>query len=437
MKQQIIFWLFVIVLLTNCSETSNLKSSEFLNTDNLETQRFIIDNSSDTILYSKSGIKIVIQKNSFKETEDDFIKLEFKEAIEIEDIVLGGLLTVTTDGKPLESNGMVFLNATTRASKPLKLKSDKSIEITISNATYKEGLKIFNSRQTKNGVITWETPIDLDIDEELVYLAEGKALFKNNCASCHNWKDFSKNSTGPPLGNIETYRDWNWIVNFTRNSQAMIAAGDTTATCIFNEYSKSVMTSFPYLSDKEIRQLYDFVKNESMIQKVPIDSSRFDLTCDINTISPQNIQDFFSFGDTSVALRNMSFSNSFFMKKLSWVNMDRFINDERVEPRDFFVELNNDTLNFDVMEIYLVFSTENVFLNARWNDGNKYYFTFKNKGTSISLPIGAKATILAIGKKEEKTYFKAKNITYGDKDVVKISPKITEENISDLIETHF
>ena len=144
MKQQIFFVFFAIILLVNCSQNSIIKSSEFFSTDNLETQYFLINNSSDTVLYSKSGIKIFIQKNSFQDIKDDFVKIQFKEAIELEDIVLGGLLTITTDGKPLESNGMVFLNATTRDLKPLKLKVNKTIEITIPNTTYKEGLKLFN-----------------------------------------------------------------------------------------------------------------------------------------------------------------------------------------------------------------------------------------------------------------------------------------------------
>jgi len=43
MKQQIIFWLFAILFLANCSKNPTPKSSEFLNTDNLETQRFLIE----------------------------------------------------------------------------------------------------------------------------------------------------------------------------------------------------------------------------------------------------------------------------------------------------------------------------------------------------------------------------------------------------------
>lgn len=435
MKHQITFWLFAIILLANCSETSTIKSSEFLNTTNLETQRFLINNSSDTVLYSKSHIKIVIQKNSFEGIDDDFVKLEFKEAIEIEDIVLGGLFTITTDGKPLESNGMVFLNATTRDLKPLKLKSEKPIEITIPNATYKEGLKIFNGRQAKNGVITWETPVDLDIKEELDYLAGGKALFQNNCASCHYWKDFSKTSTGPPLGNIEIYRDWNWIVDFTRNSQALIASGDTTATCLYNQYSKSVMTSFPNLSDGEIRQLYDFVKNESMIQKVPIDSSRFDLTCDISAIRNQNIQPFFGFRDTLKGESNsINFYNTFQQNELSWANIDRFYNDERTEPRAFFVNVKG---KYEHLEVYIIFHAEKMFLPAQWSDGNKYSFTHSSLEKMTTFPIGAKATIFAIGKNKGKTYFKAKNIIYGDKNIIKISPKPVKNNIPDLIKAYF
>ena len=298
------------------------------------------------------------------------------------------------------------------------------------------------SRQAKNGVITWEKSIDLDIQEELDYLTGGEALFKSNCASCHNWKNLSKKSTGPSLGNIEEYRDWNWIVDFTRNSQAMIAAGDTTAICIFNEYNKSVMTSFPNLSDIEIRQLYDFIKNKSRIQKVPIDSSRFDLTCDLTIKENLNFQTKFTFekkvvfvdSTIEVETRRLDFLNTFYLSELSWANIDRFYNDERAEPREFFVKVKGE---YEHLEIYIIFHAEKMFLPSSWNDGNKYSFSGWELEKMTYFPIGTKATILAIGKDESKTYFKAKTITYGDKDIIKISLKPVDNNISDLIRVNF
>ncbi len=88
--------------------------------------------------------------------------------------------------------------------------------------------------------------------------AEGASLFKANCASCHNTNMVDK-MTGPPLYGVTERRDSAWLYDFTRNSTAVIATGDSTAVALFEEYG-SVMTSFPDLTDEEIAAIYVYVE---------------------------------------------------------------------------------------------------------------------------------------------------------------------------------
>ena len=74
--------------------------------------------------------------------------------------------------------------------------------------------------------------------------SDGAALFKNNCASCHN-KNMKSKSTGPALGGVqERWESQELLYSWIRNSQAVIASGDEYAVSLYNEYNKSVMTSF-------------------------------------------------------------------------------------------------------------------------------------------------------------------------------------------------
>ena len=95
--------------------------------------------------------------------------------------------------------------------------------------------------------------------DEIVDL--GKAVFKAKCNSCHN-KNMIDAMTGPALGGINDRWDgreellYEWI----RNSSAVIASGDSYAVSIYNEYNKSVMTSFPELTDEEINALLVYIQ---------------------------------------------------------------------------------------------------------------------------------------------------------------------------------
>ena len=77
----------------------------------------------------------------------------------------------------------------------------------------------------------------------------GKALFNANCAACHK---LDAKSTGPALRGVANKYDKAWLYKWINNSSAMVKSGDAKAVKIFEEYNKSVMTSFPQLSTTDI-----------------------------------------------------------------------------------------------------------------------------------------------------------------------------------------
>ncbi len=91
-------------------------------------------------------------------------------------------------------------------------------------------------------------------------LDEGKALFKANCAQCHN-KNMKDDLTGPALGGVQERWEgreevlYDWI----RNSSAVIASGDEYAVSLYSEWSKAVMNPFPNLTDQQIESVLGFI----------------------------------------------------------------------------------------------------------------------------------------------------------------------------------
>lgn len=80
-------------------------------------------------------------------------------------------------------------------------------------------------------------------------IQKGKSLFNSNCAACHKLK---KRAVGPALAGVSQKYDKEWLYSWIKNSTAMIKAGDAQAIAIYEEYNKSVMTSFPQLSNEDI-----------------------------------------------------------------------------------------------------------------------------------------------------------------------------------------
>lgn len=119
--------------------------------------------------------------------------------------------------------------------------------------------------KTSNGM-SWMKRISLSIfaltllSAITVFAQDGEKLFKQNCASCHVITD--KTVVGPGLaGMFDRVPSEEWAVKWIKNSSALIAAGDPYAVKVFNQFNKSPMSAFEFLSDDEIKAILAYVKN--------------------------------------------------------------------------------------------------------------------------------------------------------------------------------
>jgi hypothetical protein len=181
MKQLIVLSTAMLFTFASCQNES-AAPNEFFNQDNLPSQFFTINNAENTKLRSKSGVLIKIEKNSFETKEA--IEIEFKEALTMEDIVLGGLTTMANNGQPLASSGMTFIQAKTASGVDLELKEGKTIEITVPETGVRVDNKIFEG--IEHGGILWVEKEPVKAEAQLNDIEKGQALFNGNCASCHN-----------------------------------------------------------------------------------------------------------------------------------------------------------------------------------------------------------------------------------------------------------
>jgi cytochrome c551/c552 len=91
-----------------------------------------------------------------------------------------------------------------------------------------------------------------------VFGQDGKALFQQNCASCHS--PFVK-VTGPALQGVTTrVPDKALLHSWIHNNQAVLATGNKYFNNLYNEYGKTAMNLFPTLPDKDIDAILNYVE---------------------------------------------------------------------------------------------------------------------------------------------------------------------------------
>lgn len=97
--------------------------------------------------------------------------------------------------------------------------------------------------------------------DKQVLAQDGKALFQQNCASCHA---VSKDLTGPKLAGIEErVPDKKLLYAWIRNNQAVLATGNKYFTDLYNQWNKTAMNLYPNLTDEEIAAIITHVNTEA------------------------------------------------------------------------------------------------------------------------------------------------------------------------------
>ena len=90
--------------------------------------------------------------------------------------------------------------------------------------------------------------------------AKGETLFKANCTSCHA---IEKQVVGPALGpTITEETDDKWLYKWIENNQTLLAAKDSKALKIYNQFQQQNMTPFPQFSDADVANILAYVRAE-------------------------------------------------------------------------------------------------------------------------------------------------------------------------------
>lgn len=443
--KRLLLLITISLLLYSCFTKS---SKKVLNTGNIRLQHFKIDNTKDTILFADRGGIFKIDKGSFDATGT--VDLEVKEVYSPVEILYAGL-TTESNGRLLESGGMIYLNARSNG-KQLDLK--KPINISIPSNYVNNEMKLFKGEENADGSIDWVDPQPLqDTTPKVDSLELGRIIFQTNCSSCHN---LEKKSTGPPLIGLENRTpDREIVKEFIKNPTAT-AEKYRYYQCLLHEYSPTVMTSFAAINEKELDYLLDYIKNETYkikgeqevknLLQPRTEGSYCDLavsnfTCydtiylDTSTkfgpgdnfmdlheeaTKEDSLDSQYEKPDSlETAQRTKGFTDylamegryNFTIKTLGWFNVDAFYEGLKgTDIVDLFVKTNS-TLT-DHLEIHVFFPAKKILTVGTYHKEDSLFHFEKYKG-SIPLYLNDEAVAFAVGSIGEKMYYgiKSFNVT--------------------------
>jgi mono/diheme cytochrome c family protein len=259
-----LFIFLACICILSCSKEKRFSFGEF-SPKNVKEQIFKINLHKDTLLITKSGVLINISANTFEHTTLEAVEIIVKEIINKEDLLRSGMPTLDEQGKLLETGGMINILTNPR----VDINPKFPIQVSIPAVGVNPNMKKYTA-DIENGDFLWKYTEPLANNQFYNNLKEGEQLFIKNCSNCHA-KKLNTKWIGPELGCIEigeNSRKRDWLINFTKNSQKMIAEGDDLAVCNWNSYKPSLMSNFEFLSDLQINQIYDYINNESLRRNI-------------------------------------------------------------------------------------------------------------------------------------------------------------------------
>ena len=264
MRKPLLIIGLLMVIVYACNQ-SGKTINPLLSTGKLPSQLFSIDISKDTTLITKNGALIRIPHGALS-ANGNIIQLEVKEAYSMQDIIKAGL-TTQSNGQPLSSGGMIYINAVGENN----VRITQKISIATPTPFIEKNMQLFKGAVQTDSTINWTDPKPLSENPQLTALDKGKVLFQDQCASCHA---LGKDFTGPDLAHVmKRFRPYMsegfHPYNFTRNP-AVVMEHYGYYRCLKNKFGRVMMPAFPSLTIADLDNIFAYIENESDRRNLPV-----------------------------------------------------------------------------------------------------------------------------------------------------------------------
>ena len=498
MKTLINVLLAITIFCSSCQKNPvniRLIPGDLFSTENLPATKFEINGNADTVVTGMSGTKIFIPKNTFVDPygspASGRVTIELKEALNPMDMVMGNMTTLT-DGRVLQSGGMIYLNAKSE-NQSLEIAHDKSISLAVPAEVKVDSMMIYAAEyDSTSGQFNWVNPEDRMIrisrvDSDSLPCMAGDAL--KSVPS----KELAENSVpdAPPV------------------KPEHIENSDTTISLIFDTLDFPEFSQYRNVKFKLVESInYDPDDTKSSWQNIQLDKSETEgeylltlsrLTENGELSQRYKVSPVLSGSDYKTAMKvyeqkfasyeqkkkeieerrieaelkreqelkeikerwiaeerqrkeelkkrqlasKYSGTNSFYVdestsyvfmiNKLGWSNIDRLYNAPGSRAVDFRTVISEEKV-YEQIYISLLFDKEKIYLPGYQKKDGSFGFSHNDKEKMI-LPVGSSAVIMATAYKDGELHFASRRITVADNIQVNLEPlPIKEEALKELIQ---
>lgn len=333
-------------------------------------QEFCIHPTRDTVLRCEQGTIVYVKANSFKISKScsgECITIKVKEDFLKSDMILDNL-TTTSNGKIIETQGMVYTEANDCSGRNLKLLKEKDLVIMIPAAEINPDAKIFQgNRNTHDEVMNWTVNNNSVLTnftiEELNY--------------CHSWLCLN-NDCRFFFCKIKLF--FNRVFRKNRKNNGPDLSQEMPPKCealanLYEKYGVSNLDDLTYAINKPLLDSFN-VKNVKELQDT------------LAKVNKKNIE-------LSYLNRNLNYEDFKYYvyntSRLGWSNVDVFANIKE----DQMVTMKTNLAVASNVDCKLVFKDRRFVIPATNADKN-YVFE--------KMPKGEKVWVVAIKYEEGKPY---------------------------------
>ncbi|MEI9912481.1 MAG: cytochrome c [Bacteroidota bacterium] len=468
MKRSVFAVLVVFAGIISCNTSNN--ANKLLSTDNLPLQEYTIDITRDTTLVTKNGALLKISKGSLATDKGNTVALEIKEAYSLQQMIEAGL-TTQSDGEPLSSGGMIFINAAAGQNVTIT----QAIKVAMPSRSLSKGMQLFKGEKDENGNINWKEPRALPENKQLSSIELGQTLFQSKCASCHA---IGKDLAGPDLAhimkrfppgeNVYNERYYEHRIHY-KEYENEIRKTKTDTIYYYDHYD----SDDPYYTYKcnlisgygstgpvlftdttirdDLRGIYRYIQNESDRTNLPLPAHAYLYDCaDSCMMYKKTVAELQSKKEAARSRKDkLAKDNGALAEEKKEANPSTIINapagppppvdyEEKVSPQNYEAEYYQFTIesfgwyNIDILlkgingveeselfvritgqysekiKIYLIIPSEKVYAEGGPAERNEEEFAFYLKNGKIMLPQNVKAYIMAVTETEESIAFALK-----------------------------
>lgn len=165
-----LLFLFIFGILTiGCAPNAQKDTIKFQPDDPfknsmVQSQFLDIDTKEDNVVEGENGTIIICPQGCFLNNKGQTVvgkvKIELAEALSLQHMIQSNL-TTTSNGALLETDGMIYLNAT-KENEQLRINPAIPIRIEIPTLKKKAGMKVYQGSRDEKGNMNWDSPVEMD-----------------------------------------------------------------------------------------------------------------------------------------------------------------------------------------------------------------------------------------------------------------------------------